>query len=144
VAAFALLSALARAIGILRWLTVMPMLATGHAGAATDPAIRQQIEWLFRSLTAYGGGIGEVLGVSLLMAASMATLTIAGALRKSMPLWLAATGALCAGRLSALSLPTLGGPEIVPVAAAVRSLSLWLIAAAVWVLRRPRTVSRGP
>lgn len=38
---------------------------------------------------------------------------------------------LCAVMLSALSLPTLGGPEIVPVAAAVSSLSLWLIAAAV-------------
>jgi hypothetical protein len=40
VAAFAALSALARCIGILRWLTVMPVLAQAHDGA--DPATRAQ------------------------------------------------------------------------------------------------------
>ena len=42
VVAFGALSALARAIGILRWLTVMPALATAHAAA--DPAGRAAIE----------------------------------------------------------------------------------------------------
>ena len=135
VAAFAALSALARSIGILRWLTVMPVLAAAHAGSGSDPALRQQLEWLFRGLTSYGGGIGEVLGVSLLMAASVGTLAVAGGLRGAMPTWLAALGALCAAMLAALSLPTLVGADIVPVAAAVSLLSLWMIAAAVWLLR---------
>ncbi len=143
VAAFGALSALARAIGILRWLTVMPMLAASHAGAYNDPVIRMQIEWLFRSLTVYGGGIGEVLGVSLLMSASLATLAIGGALRRTMPWWLTGPGALCAALLAALTLPTLGGPEVVPVAVAASSLSLWMIAAAVWVLRDPKVRSRN-
>jgi len=85
VAAFGALSALARSIGILRWLTVMPTLATAHAGAGTDPVMRAQIEWLFKGLTEYGGGIGEVLGVSILMAASVGTLSVAALLRGGMP-----------------------------------------------------------
>lgn len=136
VAAFGVLSALARAIGILRWLTVMPMLAAAHAGAGADPVLRQQIEWLFRGLTAYGGGIGEVLGVSLLMAASVGTLAVAALVRGGMPRWLAGAGVLTAVLLAALSSPVFRGPEMVPVAVAVSALSVWMAAAGGWVMRR--------
>jgi hypothetical protein len=134
VAAFGALSALARSIGILRWLTVMPSLASAHASA--DPALRTQLEWLFTAITEYGGGIGELLGVSLFMAASVGTLAV-GALRHGgMPRWLAALGLLSALLLSGLALPALRGPDLVPVAAAVSLLSAWMIAAGVWTLRR--------
>jgi hypothetical protein len=133
VAAFGALSALARSIGILRWLTVMPVLATAHAGA--DPALRTQLEWLFTGLTQYGGGIGEVLGVSLFMAASVGTLAVGALLHGGMPRWLAGLGLLSALLLAGLALPVLRGPEVVPVAAAVSVLSVWMIAAGVWVLR---------
>lgn len=134
VAAFGALSALARSIGILRWLTVMPMLATAHASA--DPTGRAQIEWLFDALTTYGGGIGEVLGVSLFMAASVGTLSVAALLRGGMPRSLAALGLLSALLLAGLALPVFRMPETVPVAVAVSLLSLWMLAAGVWVLRR--------
>lgn len=130
VVVFGALSALARTIGILRWLTVMPRLATAHATA--DPALRSQIEWLFTGLTEYGGGIGEVLGVSLFMAASVGAL-----LRGGLPRWLAALGLVSALLLAGLALPALRGPELVPVAAAVSLLSVWMLAAGAWMLRRP-------
>ena len=133
VAAFGALSALARSIGILRWLTVMPVLATAHATA--DPALRTQIEWLFTGLTKYGGGIGEVLGVSVFMAASVGVLCGGALLRGGMPRWLAGLGLLSALLLAGLALPVLRGPDLVPVAAAVSLLSVWMIAAGVWVLR---------
>jgi hypothetical protein len=135
VAAFGALSALARSIGILRWLTVMPVLATAHTGA--DPALRTQIEWLFTGLTAYGGGIGEVLGVSVFMAASVGSLSVAAWMRGGMPRWLAGLGIISALLLAGLALPVLRGPDLVPVAAAVSLLSAWMTAAAVWLLRRP-------
>lgn len=75
VAAFGAASALARGLGILRWLTVMPALAAAHASAG--PTERERIEALFTALTTYGGGIGEVLGVSLLMALSLGPLCVA-------------------------------------------------------------------
>ena len=130
VAAFGALSALARSIGIQRWLTVMPVLATAHAGA--DPALRGQIEWLFTGLNEYGGGIGEVLGVSVFMAASVGTLAVGALLRGTMPRWLAGLGLLSALLLAGLALR---GPDVVPVAAAVSLLSVWMLATGVWVLR---------
>jgi Domain of unknown function (DUF4386) len=136
VAAFGALSALARAIGILRWLTVMPALAAAHAMA--DPAARVQIETIFGAVTSYGGGIGEVLGVSLLMAVSLGTLCLGAWLHGGMPRLLAASGALVALALAALSLPEFRGPDLVPVAVAVSALSAWMLAAGVWCLRRPR------
>lgn len=129
VAAFAALSVLARAIGILRWLTVMPALAAVHATA--QPAAQAQIEMLFDALTRYGGGIGELLGVSLFMA------LCAGAWRqRGLPRWLAGFGLLCALALAALALPAFGGPALMPVAAAVTALTLWMLAAGLWCLRR--------
>ena len=132
VAAFAALSALARSIGILRWLTVMPALATAHSGA--DPATRAQIELLFKAVTTYGGGIGEVLGVSLFMALSVGTLSVGALLRGGLPAWLAGLGLLTAAALAGLSLPVFGGPALVPVAAAVSLLSVWMLAAGVRML----------
>jgi hypothetical protein len=134
VAAFGALSALARSIGILRWLTVMPALATAHAGA--DPAARAQIELLFGAVTAYGGGIGELLGVSLFMALALALLCIGGWRRGGMPAWLMAPGLVSAALLGGMLLPALRVPLHVPVAAAVTLLTLWMLAAGVWCLRR--------
>jgi Domain of unknown function (DUF4386) len=133
VAAFGALSALARSIGILRWLTVMPVLATAHGSA--DPAMRAQIELLFTGLTTYGGGIGEILGVSIFMSAALGCLSWGALLSRTMPVWLALAGLLSAALLGALVLPVLGGPQMVPVAIAVSVLSGWMLAAGIWMLR---------
>lgn len=126
VAAFGALSALARAIGILRWLTVMPGLATAHAAA--DPAARGQIERLFHALTTYGGGIGELLGVSLFMALSVGVLAV-GALRVGgLPTWAAVFGLVSALGLGALLLPVFGAPDLMPAAVAVSLVSFWMLA----------------
>jgi hypothetical protein len=125
VAAFAALSVLARSIGILRWLTVMPELARAHASA--DPATRTQIERLFDALNAYGGGIGELLGVSIFMALALGTLAVGALRRGGLPTWIAASGLVAALALAALALPVFGGPDLMPVAVAVSLLSLWMI-----------------
>jgi len=134
VAAFGALSALARAIGILRWLTVMPALAGAHAAA--DPAQRAQVELVFGAITDYGGGIGEILGVSLFMALSLGLLCLGALRRGGLPRWLAAAGVISALMLAALSLPALRIELHMPVAAAVSMLSLWMLCAGVWLLRR--------
>jgi hypothetical protein len=53
-----------------------------------------------------------------------------------MPRWLAVLGLASTVLLASLLLPVFGGPELVPVAAAVSLLSLWMLAAGVWALRR--------
>ena len=139
VAVFAALSALARSIGILRWLTVMPELATAHASAdrAADPAGRAAVELVFNAVHSYGGGIGEILGVGLFMALAVGSLSVAAWRDASMPKWLAAFGLVSAALLASMLLPPLHIPIKVPVAIVVTVLTVWMAAAGVWTLRKP-------
>lgn len=136
VAAFASLSAIARAIGILRWLTVMPVLAIAHAGGTLE--VRERIELVFDAVNAFGGGIGEFLGVALFMALALGTLSLGAWLKGGMPGWLAVLGAVSAALLASLMIPAFGGPEVVPIAVAATGVSVWMLGAGIWCLGRIR------
>jgi Domain of unknown function (DUF4386) len=128
----AALSVIARSIGILRWLTVMPELSAAHAKAgAADKAM---IEQVFEAVHTYGGGIGELLGVSLFMAAAVAIVCVSALRNGSMPKLLAMLGLVSAALLFGLFLPAVGVGIAVPVAAAVTTLSVWMLAVGVWMI----------
>lgn len=61
--ALATLSAVAKSIGITRWLFAMPVLAQAYITPEADKAT---IAIIFEMLNAYAGGIGEILGVGLI------------------------------------------------------------------------------
>ncbi|WP_026072603.1 DUF4386 family protein [Nodosilinea nodulosa] len=61
--ALAIISALAKAIGIARWLFAAPVLARAYDSAGAD---QNAIDLLFTTLNDYAGGIGEILGVALI------------------------------------------------------------------------------
>lgn len=131
---FAALSALARAIGISRWLTTMPALAA--AWATADAGGKPMVEIAFLATTEFGGGVGELLGVSLFMAVAVGVFGIAAWRGRTLPRSLSALGLLSAAFLALLALPALGVPVEFPVAVAVSTLSVWMIACGVWLLRR--------
>ncbi len=139
VAVFAGLSALARCIGISRWLTVMPELAQAHAKAdgAADPAGRAMLEMVFNAVHSYGGGIGEILGVGLFMGLAVGSLSVAAWREGGMPKWLAGLGLVSAALLASMLLPSLNVAVKVPVAIVVTVLTVWMAAAGVWTLRKP-------
>jgi Domain of unknown function (DUF4386) len=60
VMALATFAAMAKTIGIGRWLFVMPSLAQAYVVPDSDTS---SIELIFAALNAYAGGIGEVMGV---------------------------------------------------------------------------------
>jgi Domain of unknown function (DUF4386) len=130
VAVFAALSTLARCIGILRWLTVMPELAATHAKA--DPAGRATVELVFNAVHTYGGGIGEILGVGLFMALSVGTLSVAAWREGSMPKWLAALGMVSTALMASMLFESLRIAIDVPVAVVVTVLTVWMFGAGVW------------
>ena len=136
IVAFAALSALARSIGILRWLTAMPVMAQQHAAA--DPAGRQVLETIFTTITTYGGGIGELLGVSLFMALSLGLAMVAAWTGKTLPRWLAAFGMASALLLFALFLPTIGISIQVPIAVAATALAVWMMVAGIVLFFKPK------
>jgi hypothetical protein len=127
------LSVLARSLGILRWLTAMPELAAQHALA--DGSNRALIELQFRMLNSWGGGIGELLGVSLFMALAMTALGLAGR-QASWPRWMWLGALLSAALLYGLAGPLAGVSAKVPTAVAVSTLSLWMAAVGVASMRR--------
>ena len=126
IVAFGALSALTRALGILRWLTVMPALAVSYAAA--DAPTRATIETVFTAINSYGGGIGELFGVALFGGLWLLVAMIAAISSKRLPLWLAGFGVMTALLQIALFAPALGAPTLVPVAMAVTVFVLWLIA----------------
>ncbi len=132
VVGFAALSALARCIGILRWLTVMPALSTAHATA--PPAERADIERLFNALNSYGGGIGELLGVSVFAGSALLLLVVGAAVARAVPAWLTGLGALAAVALLGLFAPSVGLPLSLPIVLPVTLLSLWMWATGGWLL----------
>jgi Domain of unknown function (DUF4386) len=141
VIAFAALSVLARSIGILRWLTVMPELSRSHAAA--DASGKAGIEQVFLALNSYGGGIGELLGVSLFAAVAVLLLAVGAWRAAALPHWLTVLGVFAALSLFALFLPAMGLAIDVPIALAVTSLSVWMWALGGWLLvRRPAAAGR--
>jgi hypothetical protein len=97
------------------------------AATAADPAARGHIELVFDALATYGGGIGEVPGVSLSIAFALGLLAIGALRRGGLPTWAAAFGLVAALSLGSLTLPEFGAPDLMPVAVAVSLLSLWMI-----------------
>lgn len=70
-----------KTLGIVRWLSVMPVLATTYTAADTAPAMLPVIELIYASLNSYAGAVGELLGTQLFSG-----------------LWLLGVGALLLGR----------------------------------------------
>lgn len=122
------LTAVLRAIGIVRWLTVLPDLADGYTTAADRP----QRELLFAAIDSYGGAIGEILGTGL--TGGLWLLLLGAALRTGarLPRWLAPT-VMAVGVLTLLGTVLDVGAIAVPV-----SQVLYLVVAILVALRAGR------
>ena len=135
VVGFAVASAIARSIGIVRWLGPMPELADSY-NAASDDSQRFAVTSVYEALNSYGGTIGEVLGVGLFAAISIGFLSV-GLLRSSViPRWIAIGGVVSAIALvlSAVELFEVNlGPTLT---ATVTIVQLWFLATGVWLLAR--------
>lgn len=129
-------SAVAQATGLLRWVLVVPALATAWVDPQTDPAARQAVLVVFDAVHRYGGMvIGEMLG-QLLLAGW--TLLVACQLWRTrlLPRWLAALGLLTLpfwlvgqSELLHMVVPALPSVEVVPLA--FMAWEAWLAAVAV-------------
>jgi hypothetical protein len=115
---------LLKMLGIVRWLSAMPVLATLHA--STDQAGRAMLEATFTGLNAYAGAVGELLGVQL--TSGLWLLGVGAVLLRSGRRWLGAWG-LAAGLLFVATTLRVALPE----AAALQSIAvpvtlLWFLA----------------
>ena len=110
--ALATLSAIAKAIGISRWLFAMPGLAQAYVAPGAD---QSTVALVYDTLNAYAGGIGEALGVGLV--SGVWTLLFGVTVLKSPGLVAKGVGGLLIiGGLSLfLTIPAVFGVELGPV-----------------------------
>ncbi|MDX2235892.1 MAG: DUF4386 family protein [Hyphomonadaceae bacterium] len=137
------LAGLAQAIGLWRWVFVVPGLARTHADAAATPEARRAAAQTFDLINQYGGvAIGEHLGqlLTALFVALLSGLQWGESRRVTAGVGFATALAIAAGTGEGLAL-ALGGPGdafALATIAGFLGLAAWLIATGAGLLRRPR------
>lgn len=142
-AAVGIVSALARALGIVRWLFLMPVLAGLYLDPASGRATRDAVEVAYTAFNEYAGGVGELLGVSLTGAVWVGLTSVALLRSGRFPNWpgilgLLAAGLLLPGLLAVVGLDT--GSLFAVIGGNV--LLIWMLALAVVLFRSRRAARR--
>jgi hypothetical protein len=128
--ALACVSALARSIGIIRWLTASTALADAHAAPGAD---QPAIETVQLAVNAWGGAIGENLGVALFAGLWVLVLAALILRHRGLPSWL---GVLAIPVGVVVMLPSLEmvGVSLVGVVIATSAVHVWLMLVGATVL----------
>jgi Domain of unknown function (DUF4386) len=129
-------SALARAIGIVRWLSGSAALADAYAAAPEGSVERVAIETAQTALNAYGGTIGEDLGVGMFAAMWLVCVGVIILRDRGLPPWLGWLAFPVAAVSSTPSLALVGITSPVDVVVATTSMLLWIAAVAIALLAR--------
>ncbi len=138
--AFAIISVLARSIGIIRWLAPMYDLADMWKSATSDQE-RFAISVTFETLNSYGGTIGEVLGVSIFASITILLLAIANIARKSLPVWFSALGLVSAIGLLWTATEIIGvDPGDTAIFLGTTIVQVWFLLTGLWLLVRGQKV----
>jgi hypothetical protein len=125
---FGIASAIARCLGIIRWLVAMPALATLYTDPTISTGTRESIAVVYRALNDYAGSIGEVLGVSLFAGLWLAIVSVRILQTKILPRWLGFLG-LVSATLLGVQLARLFGVDLGAfISISVSILQLWFLA----------------
>jgi hypothetical protein len=135
VVGFAVASAIARSLGIVRWLAPMPELADAYSSAGDD-AQRYTIERIYDALNSYGGTIGEALGVGLFAAISIGLLSVGLLRSQAIPRWVAVWGVVSAVALAVGAVELFGVDPGPLLTVTVTVVQLWFLATGAWLLAR--------
>ena len=125
------LSALARAIGILRWLSASPELAAQYEGA--DPAAAQTLAIVQGAINQWGGAIGEYIGVAILTSIWLVCLSLLIIGHRQVAPWLGWAGLVVAPLLASPAGELFGWPASIFVSTVV--FHLWLLVLAIALVR---------
>ena len=139
-----IVSALARTLGIVRWLFLMPILAEIYLAPETGRATREAVEVAYVAFNEYAGGVGELLGVALTGGLWVCLTSVALLRSGRFPKWLGLLGLLAAALLLPGMLPVVGldvGSLFSVIGGNV--LLIWMLALALVLFRGRGNVLRG-
>ena len=128
------LAGFAKALGITRWIFLMPGLAVAYTSPGADQATQSAIAVVYEAFNAYAGGVGEILGVGLF--AGIWTLILSSALIATGSRILGWAG-IAAALLLFTTLPSVVGIEN-PILLTLSGIvwQIWTFALAVHLWRR--------
>ncbi len=128
------LAGFAKALGITRWIFLMPGLAVAYTAPGADAATQAAIGVVYQAFNAYAGGVGEILGVGLF--AGLWTLILSSALIASGSRLLGGAGIFAALMLFT-TLPSVIGLEN-PILLTLSGIiwQFWTLALAIQLWRR--------
>uniref|UniRef100_A0A7S0ALP4 DUF4386 domain-containing protein n=1 Tax=Minutocellus polymorphus TaxID=265543 RepID=A0A7S0ALP4_9STRA len=136
---FAALSSLSRSIGLSRWLMGMPTLARIYTDPDASEATLAAVSVSYDMLNAWGGGIGEILGVSIFASLWVVCISLLFIGSQDWPSWLGYAGFVVAVdlALNLLEMDILGIDMGANLLISVILLHLWLLMAGLLFLRLP-------
>ncbi|MFM7775920.1 MAG: DUF4386 domain-containing protein [Actinomycetota bacterium] len=141
--ALAVASALARSIGIIRWLIPMYDLADLWKVSNTEEQ-RYTISTTFEALNSYGGTIGEVLGVSIFAAIAILLLSIGNLREKTLPRWFSILGVISALGLLWTSTEILGvDPGDTAIFLGTTVVQIWFLITGLWLSVKSKNLTRS-
>lgn len=129
-------SALARAIGILRWLTGSVVLAEAHSAPGLSAESRAAIETMQAAINAWGGAVGETLGVAGFAAIWVIGVSVLILRDRRLPAWAGLAGLLSGGLLVVSGLEPFGIAPPVSITLSTTGIQLWFAALGVLFLGR--------
>lgn len=129
-------SALARAIGILRWLTGSVSLAEAHAAPGLSAEGRAAVETMQAAVNAWGGAIGEMLGVAAFAAIWAIAASLVILRDRRLPAWAGLTGLLAGVLLALPALELFGIAPPVSIVISTTGIQLWFLALGLLLLWR--------
>ncbi len=139
---FGIASAIARCLGIIRWLVVMPALATLYTDPTISTGTRESIAVIYRALNDYAGSVGEVLGVSLFAGLWLAIVSLRILQTRILPRWLGFLG-LVSATLLGVQLARLFGVDLGAfISISVSVLQLWFLAMGIVLVTKAAKVDR--
>jgi hypothetical protein len=122
-------SAVARCIGIIRWLTASMGFSAVYPDSR-DEATNRGIEAAQMAVNAWGGAIGEILGVALFASAWLVVVSLIIITNKSMPKILGYTG-FAVAVIVAMPAAEVFGFNLISVSVSSSAMHFWLLAAGV-------------
>jgi Domain of unknown function (DUF4386) len=133
--ALGVLAGLAKALGITRWIFLMPGLAAAYTNPEASAVTKDTIAVVFDAFNAYAGGVGETLGVGIFtglwtLLVSVALMRLGGGARVIGLVGLVAAAGLL---LTLLSVFGVENPLFLTVSGAI--WQVWAVTLAVWHFR---------
>lgn len=121
-------SALARAIGILRWLTGSVSLAEAHAAPGLSVESRAAIEHMQAAINAWGGAIGEMLGVAAFAAIWAIATSLLILRERQLPGWAGLSGMVVGLLVAMPALELFGIMPPISIVVSTTAIQLWFMA----------------